>query len=154
MRLPKYDKVMFTGSHAELNDYIGNSGQCLVVDWRNEEGDMIAALAEVIPEAGLSYDYGKGPHGEDDLFVSFRGQRHQVGLTMTGKDRYITLRRLNEILSGKYELRGFRHTLKDDTHCFYPKPCSWWAAMERAFPTEVERVFARITPDMDFPDYL
>jgi hypothetical protein len=70
---------------------------------------------------------------------------------VAGRDRYITLRRLNEIMAGDYELRAFQHTLGDDTHCFYPKPCDWWTAMEAAFPAEVERVFARITPDMDFP---
>jgi hypothetical protein len=153
MSLPKYDKVLLTGSDAELNEYIDKSGQCLVVDWRSEEGDLINALAKLIPEARLTYGWGKGRCGEDDIFVSFRGRRYKLGLTMSGRDRYITLRRLNEILAGEYELREFRHTLGDDTHSFYPKPCSWWAAMERAFPAAIERVFSRITADMDFPDY-
>jgi hypothetical protein len=143
--------VLLTGTVEELNDYIEQSGKCLVMDWRSYEGDLLDALAELIPQADLSYQWTAA---KDDLYIVYRGRRHKVGLTFSGRDRYITLRRLNEILAGEYELRVFRHTLGDDTHCFYPKPCSWWAEMERAFPAAIERVFARITPDMDFPDYL
>jgi hypothetical protein len=63
------------------------------------------------------------------------------------------LRKLNEVMAGDYELRVFRHTYGDDTHCFYLAACDWWAAMEGAFPSEIRRVFVRITPRMDFPDY-
>jgi hypothetical protein len=87
------------------------------------------------------------------MYIVYRGRRHKVGLTFSGRDRYITLRRLNQVMAGDYELRGFRHTLEDDTHSSYPQRRSWWAAMEHFFGAETERVFARITPDLDFPDY-
>lgn len=154
MKLPSYDKVILTGTIKKLNEYIEHSGKCLVVDWRSDEGSLIDALGRTIPEARLTYRWGKGRKGEDDIYLSFGRRRRKVGLTMSGRDRYITLRRLNEILAGAYELRGFRHTLGDDTHCFYPKPCSWWTAMQRAFPTEIMRRFAQITTTMDFSDYL
>ena len=151
VKLPSYDTVLLTGSDKELNEYISTSGKCLVVDWRSEEGSLVDALAEILPEAKLGHEWVEA---EDDIYLTYRGRRYKVGLTLSGRDRYITLRRLNEVMVGDYELRGFRHTLGDDTHCFYPATCEWWAAMDKAFATEVERVFARLTVNMDFPDYL
>lgn len=140
MKSPKHDKVLLAGSSQELNDYIEKSGKCLVVDWRSDEGDLTAALAELLPAGWL-----KGEYGTDDLYVTYRGARHKVGLKMSPEDRYLWLRRMNEVMAGDFELRAFRHTLGDDTHCFLPGRCSWWAAMAEAFPKEVKRVFAKIT---------
>jgi hypothetical protein len=151
MKRPRYDRVLLTGSHEELNEYIDTSDKCLVVDWRSEEGSLVDALAELLPEARLTHEW---VNAEGDMYIIYRGRRHKVGHTWSGRDRYITLRRLNEVMAGDYELRVFRHTLGDDTHCFYPAPCEWWAAMDKACPAEVERVFARVAPDMDFSDYL
>lgn len=146
---PDYDAVLLTGSDEELNDYIENSGKCLVVDWRSDEGGLTDALAELLPVGWLS---GEWVGDEDcDLYVTYRGVRHKVGLKLSPSDRYRWLRRMNELLAGEYELRGFRHTLGDDTHCFLPARCDWWAAMEAAYPAEVRRVFARITKRSRFP---
>jgi hypothetical protein len=146
----QYDEVLLTGNYAQLNDFIENSGQGLVVDWRGEEQGIITVVSRLIKDEKLSCEWVEA---EGDLYVTYQGQRHKVGLIWTGNDRYITLRKLNEILAGDYEIRGFRHTLGDDTHCFYVKPCWWWAEMEKRFPRQIARVFAVITPEMDFPDY-
>ena len=53
------------------------------------------------------------------------------------------IRKLNDAMAGEYEIRGFRHTLEDDTHCFYVQSCRWWRAMEEHFPKEIKRVFAK-----------
>ena len=148
MKRPKYDKVLLNGTIEQLNEYIGQSGKCLVVDWRGYEQDLIDNLAELLPKAGLAWEW---VDEEDDIYVTYRSLRHKIGLTLSPRDRCITLRRLNEILAGDYEVQVFRHTLGDDTHCFYAKRCEWWSAMQRLFPAEIERVFARITPEMDFP---
>ena len=142
MKRPKYDKVLLTGSDEELNEYIDTSDRCLVVDWTADEGDLADDLAEMLPAGWLSHDWAGA---EDDMYVIYRRARHKVGLTLTPADRYVWLRRVNEVMAGDYELRGFRHTLGDDTHCFLLGRCDWWAAMEAAFPKEVRRVFARIT---------
>jgi hypothetical protein len=149
MQIPKYDEVLLTGSNEELNDYIENSGKCLVVDWRSDEGGLTDALAELLPAGWLSGEWDDD--GDGDLYVTYRGVRHKVGLKMSPADRYRWLRRMNELMAGDYELRGFRHTLGDDTHCFLPARCDWWAAMEVAFPEEVQRVFGKITRRSKFP---
>jgi hypothetical protein len=147
---PKYDKVLISGSEDVLSEYIENSGKCLVVDWRSDEEDLTEALAGLLPPGWLS---GKWVNiGEDaDLTVTYRGTHYMPGLTGDQPDRYVWLRRMNQIMAGDFELRGFRFTLGDDTHCFLPARCSWWAAMEEAFPTEVRRVFAKITRRSRFP---
>jgi hypothetical protein len=147
---PEFDDLLLRRTDAELNEYIRNSSRCLVVDWRQEEGSIVDEVARMIPEAPLTHEWADA---DRDMYITYRGRRHQAGLTWTGRDRYIALRKLNEVMAGDYELRVFRHRAGDDTHCFYLAPCDRWAALEAAFPAEVQRVFARITPDSDFPDY-
>jgi hypothetical protein len=150
MKKPDHDEVLLTGTDERLHDYIEESGLCLVVDWRGAEQDLIDNVSELLPDRKLAWEW---VDAEDDLYILYQGQRYKVGLTMSGRDRYITLRKLNEVMASDYEIRGFRHTLEDDTHCFYVKPCAWWTAMEEHFPKDIARVFAQITPEMDFPDY-
>jgi hypothetical protein len=147
---PKYDKVLVSGTDDELSDYIANSRKCLVVDWRSDEESLTAALAELLPAGWLSgewVDLGD----EADLAVTYRGVRHMARLGTPQPDRYVWLRRMNQIMAGDYELRAFRFTLGDDTHCFLPTRCAWWAAMEEAFPREIRRVFGKITRRSKFP---
>jgi hypothetical protein len=146
----EFDDVLLHRTVDELNEYIKNSPWCLVVDWRQEEGSIVDDVAAMIPEAGLTHEW---VDADRDMYITYRGRRYKAGLIWTGRDRYITLRKLNEVMGGDYELLVFRHTYGDDTHCFYLAPCDWWVATERAFPSEIRRVFARITPRMDFPDY-
>jgi hypothetical protein len=145
---PQFDRVLIDGTDDQLFDYMDESGECLVVDWRSEEGVLIDELSKMIPEAGLAHEWGDA---EDDIYITYRGKLHKVGLTFSRVDRYVTIRRLNEILRGAYELRVFRMTLDSDTHVFYPKPCAWWSAMEEHFPERMASDFARVTPEMDFP---
>src|SRR5262249_8546731 len=136
VKRPRYDAVLLTGSDEELNEYIENSGKCLVVDWRAAEDNLTDELAKILRTKQLSHEWSEP---EDDMYVVYRGVRHKIGLTFSWRDRYIWLRRMNEIMAGDFELRGFRHTLGDDTHCFLPARCDWWAAMEESFPKEVRR---------------
>src|SRR5262249_5796490 len=133
-----------------LSKYINDSGQCIVVDWRGYEEDIIDEVMELLPGAPLSWKFNKA---EDDLVITYGKKKYKGWFTMSVHDRYHTLRKLSEAMAGAYEIRGFRFTLEDDTHCFYVKSCRWWRAMEEHFPKDIKRVFAKITPEMDFPDY-
>ena len=150
MKPLRYDKVLLSGTQAELSDYVSNSGKCLIVDWRSDEESLTEALAELLPAGWLSGNWEN--IGDDtDLVVTYRGTIHLAGLTGDQPDRYVWLRRMNQIMAGDFELRAFRFTLGDDTHCFLLARCGWWAAMEEAFPKEVRRVFTRITNRSRFP---
>ena len=146
----EFDAVLLGGPDEELNAYIEQSNRCLVVDWRGDEGSIVDEIARMLPSGQLSHEW---VDADRDMYITFRGRRHKAGHVWSGCDRYITLRKLNEVLAREYELRVFWHTYGDDTHCFYVAPCSWWAAMGGAHSAEVARVFGRITPGMDFPDY-
>jgi hypothetical protein len=151
MMRPTFDEVLVTGTEENLNEYIDQSGNCLVVDWRGYVNAIIDNLADLIPHAGMIHEWSDT---EEDINVTNRGTCYKIGLRMVPQDRYHTIRRLNEILAGDYEIRGFFHTLGDDTHCFFVQTWCWWADMELLFPERIKNVFARITPEMDFPDYL
>lgn len=150
MKVPDYDKQILSRAARTLNKYISDSGRCIVVDWRGYEEDIIDEVMALLPGVPLGWKWNDA---QDDLIITHGRKRYKGWLTMSVHDRYITIRKLNEILAGEYEIRGFRHTLEDDTHCFYVMPCSWWRAMEEHFPEDVRRVFAKITPEMDFPGY-
>ena len=143
----QYDDVLVNGDDDAISEYIDGSDKCLVVDWREEEGDLLDQLIEILPEAKLSWEDAEE---EEDMVVTFGGVRSRVGLTVSMRDRYILLKRLNQIMAGAYELRAFRCTLGSDTHCFYPRSVAWWSRMESLFPERIAEVFARITPEMDF----
>ncbi|MCI0705778.1 MAG: hypothetical protein L0241_32355 [Planctomycetia bacterium] len=150
MKIPNYDKEILGRTARTLNRYIEKSNKCIVVDWRGYEEEIINEVMRLLPRVPLSWKWNKE---QDDLIITYGKKKYKGWHTMSVHDRYITIRKLNEILTGKYEIRGFCHTLEDDTHCFYVKSCRWWKAMEEHFPTDIERVFAKITPEMDFPDY-
>jgi hypothetical protein len=144
----KIDPVLLSGDDEAIQEFASDTDKCVVVDWREDEGDLIDYVIDLIPEAGLSFDEDES--GED-LVLSYKGRTLPVGLTRTPRDRYITIRALNKILSGDYEMRLFRVTFESDTHSFYLKRCGWWLSAEQAHPQEIARVFRVVDESLDFP---
>src|SRR5689334_14545992 len=126
METPDYDEEILSSSEEVLNTYIAESDECLVVDRKSAEQDIIDWVAELLPGVPLGWNWDDE---QNDLYIAVEERQHKVGLLMSPRDRYITLRRLNEVMAGKYEVRLFRHTFYDSMHCFYVRPCEWWAAM-------------------------
>ncbi|WP_235615875.1 hypothetical protein [Brevibacillus reuszeri] len=52
------------------------------------------------------------------LDVTYNGQLHSFALTLSGKDRYITIRGFQELIRDKYEIRLFEASYLSDTHEF------------------------------------
>ena len=142
------DPVLLSGDDDAINEFASDTGRCVVVDWREEEGDLIRYVAGVIPEAGLSFE--EDTEG-DDIVLSYKGRTTPVGLTRSMRDRYITIRAINRLLAGDYEMRLFRVTYESDTHSFYVKSAAWWREAERAHPAETARVFRVVDEGLDFP---
>src|SRR5262245_59107830 len=142
----EYDPVLIEGSDQKLQDYIWDTGKSIIVDHREEEATIVEYMARIIPEAGLTCEFAE----DDDLVVTYKGQPTKVGLTFSPKDRYITIRKLNSILAGDYEIRVFRATLDSDTHSLYVKSSEWWASMDAYFPDRIAHLFAKITDEIDF----
>jgi len=142
-----YDRVLLKGTEEELDEYAYDSDACVVVDWREEDDVIIEMVSEKIPEAGLGFEFNED---FSDLVISYKGHETNVGLTLSMKDRYITIRGLCRALVRDYEIRVFKRTLESDTHSLYVKPCAWWAEMDARFPNRMKRLFAKITDDIDF----
>jgi hypothetical protein len=142
------DPVLLSGDDDAIHELASDTDRCVVVDWREEEGNLIGYVADVIPEAGLSFE--EDETGED-IVLSYRGRTLPVGLTLSPRDRYITIRAINRLLAGDYEMRLFRVTYEPDTHSFYVKPASWWRDAEQAHPEEIARVFRVVDEGLDFP---
>lgn len=142
------DPVLLSGDDNAIYEFASDTDRCVVVDWREEEGDLIEYVAAVIPEAGLSFE-----ESEDglDLILHYCDRTLPVGLTISPRDRYITIRAINRLLSGDYEMRLFRITFQSDTHSFYVKPTAWWREAESAHPTEIARVFRVVDEGLDLP---
>jgi len=83
--------------------------------------------------------------------LSYKGKSARFGLTMSPRDRYITIRAINRLLAGDYEMRLFNATYESDTHSLYVKPSAWWREAERAHPAEIARVFRVVDEGLDFP---
>jgi hypothetical protein len=142
------DPVLLAGDDEAIHEFASDTDKCIIVDWREEEGDLIGYVIDQIPDAGLSFDEDES--GED-LVLTYKGRTLPVGLTMSPRDRYITIRAINKILADDYEMRLFRVTYESDTHSFYLKQCSWWRAAEQAHPQEIARVFRVVDQELDFP---
>lgn len=148
--MPEFDKVLITGSNQELNDYISESNKCLIVDWRDDEGSLTAQLGRMLPEGWFSGGW-VSVGNDSDICVTYRGVQYFAGLLGDQPDRYVWLRWVNSVISADFELRVFRDTMGDDTHCFYLGSNDWWEAMETAFPRRMWKVFAPISMDSHFP---
>ena len=140
-----YDQVLINGDEEVLWRYSANTDHCIVVDWREEDDAIVKYVADKLGGDELSAHFT-----DEGLEVIYRGIAHKLPLTFSLKDRYITLRGLNEILKDKYEIRVFNNSFGSDTHSFYVKPKVWWEYMENHFPERMQDVFSAIGPDMDF----
>ena len=142
------EPVLLSGDDDAIREFAWDTDRCIVVDHREEEGDLIESVIAAIPEAGLAFDEDES--GED-IVLSYKDQSEPVGLTMSPRDRYITIRAINRILAGDYEMRLFLVTADSDTHSFSIKPASWWREAERTHPIEIAKVFRKVDDDSDFP---
>ena len=142
------DAVLLSGDDDAIHEFASDTDRCVVVDWREEEGDLIGYVAAVIPEAGLSFEEDESG---DDLVLSYKGKSAPVGLTMSPRDRYITIRAINRLLADDYEMRLFNVSYMSDTHSFYVKPVSWWREAQELHAAEIARVFRVVDDGLDFP---
>jgi hypothetical protein len=142
------DPVLLSGDENAIHELASDTDRCVVVDWREEEASLIGYVSNVIPEAGLAFEEAESG---DDLVLSYKGRSAPVGLTMSPRDRYITIRAINRMLAGDYEMRLFRVTYESDTHSFYVRPAQWWREAEQAYPDEIARVFRVVDEGLDFP---
>jgi hypothetical protein len=140
------DPALVGGSEEDVSSFLDNSEEPFHVDWREDEADVVAYVAERIPRQ-LGAVWADDPV---DLVVTYEGRSTPLGLKLAPSDRSRCLARLNEIIGPDFEIRAFSQTIAtSDTISFYVKPRSWWDWMGAEFPEQVARVFTRISPEID-----
>ena len=142
----EFDSVLISGDDDALWEYMDDAPGSVVVDWRDEEEEIVSGVAGQIVPDSLSCEWDDGR----DLTLIYKDRRRPVGLTFSPRDRYVCLRALNAALSGDYELRVFRATLGADTHIVFVKPASWWEAFDKQYPDRSGAIFRRIDETVDF----
>jgi hypothetical protein len=137
--------LLISGDDNDLHDF--EDEHCVIVDWREMETDLVGYVMRAIPEAGLSFTGDEAK----DIMLAYKDKTLPVGLTHSPGDRYITIRAMNKVLEGDFEMRLFRVTYFSDTHMFYVQSAAWWQEAERLHPQDMERVFQRVDEGLDFP---
>jgi hypothetical protein len=142
-----FDSRLILGCDEELQTFMAETVKGVVVDWREEEEEIVRIVSEAISPDTLSCEW----QGEDDLVLLYKDRRRPVGLTFSMRDRYICLRAINDILSGEYELRLFEPSFWSDTHQFLAEAAAWWDALDRQHSERSRAVFRKIDAGLDFP---
>lgn len=143
--------VLLGDDQDAIVDFAYESEHAVTVDWREEDAAIIDLVAEAL-EGDTPLTYEEDDDGEAMSFeLSYGERRERVKLTMSPKDRYITLRGIARVLEGAHELRLFQATYFSDTHVFYVRPVAWWAEAERLHGAAIARTFRRIDDTLDFP---
>lgn len=117
---------------------------CIVVDWKDEEEDIVKSFAKRLPKEKLAPLRRGGL-----LWVRHNGRQHQIPLTDSDRDRYVAISSLANILRAKYEVRILKATLDGDTHALLVLPRATWRKLERKSPKWV-RQFRPLTLGKDY----
>ena len=120
----------------------------VVVDWRAEEEEVVADFAAHLAD-GDSLDAEAKDGDAYELWVRYNGEASRLPLTESQADRYVTICSLASILSQKYEIRGLRSSLRDDTHLFMILTRADWAALERERSTWCSKTFEPLAMGID-----
>ena len=118
----------------------------VVVDWGEYDSDIIKYFGEYIPEKNVSAE-----ETNEGLSVMYDGSKHDIKLSFSGADRYITIRGFNQIINNDYEIRLFDSSFYSDTHVFLILPKTWWHELDSRFGEKTGKIFTVITEGLDFP---
>jgi hypothetical protein len=139
--------VFRSGSLEEIENALENSDETIVIDWRAEETELVRDVADHITDHTLSATVS------DDglrLLIAFDGSVTPVALSLSPRDRYITIRALNQIFAHQLELRLFVPWQYADTHVFMALELDRWAELE-ARNQIIREVFVKPDEHADFP---
>ncbi|OAB34539.1 hypothetical protein [Paenibacillus macquariensis] len=117
----------------------------VTVDWREEDSEIVRLFGEFLPGEVIVEEVDEG------LTLSYAGEKYSIPLTFSPNDRYITIRGIADIIQKKFEIRLFRESYWSDTHVFVLLSCVQWQELESSHTVEVEKIFQKITPELDFP---
>lgn len=113
----------------------------MLIDWRDFDFVIVEYFAEKIANESLLSE-----EAEDHLRITYQSRTRALSYGEIGKERYNTLRALNEVLSPDYEIRivknshGWRYTLR--SVC----PTWLWHHLEKECSSQLKKKVKRIGP--------
>ncbi len=115
------------------------------VDWRQDDSTIVECFRRRLKRPRLAL----GPSG-DMLEIRFDGATRTLTFEEIGKERYITLRALNELLHPRFEIRLLKKADDGDTHCFLFAPAWLWTHLEDHHGRKLRRQIRAIDPQDGF----
>jgi hypothetical protein len=138
-KVPRYTwcgkPIKIAGSRSNFLERYG-----VWVDWRSFDDSIVRYFAERLREPSLRGDLAE----DGGIRITFGAKTKDLSLDHIGPERYQTIRGLNDILSGAYEIRGVRKEMQDDTHCFLIAPMWLWRHLEEHDAKRLDQKIKRI----------
>ena len=127
----------------------------LVVDWREEDENLIYASQELLSYLKLPkldfqwFNYDGNSNFVGKFALNYKDRELVVELPHTNT-RYMVLRALNEILKSDIEFRTIRDTLDDDTHIIIGHTSQYWEDLNSNEPEKCKALFANLEEPIGF----
>jgi hypothetical protein len=104
------------------------------VDWRDFDDSIVRYFADRLKNRRLSAELQ-----EEDLVITFGSSLRTLTIDEIGKERYQTVRAVNEVVAPDFEIRLVRKSVDGDTHCFLFAPAWLWSRLEAGDRDKLER---------------
>lgn len=111
------------------------------VDWRDFDSSIISYFSQALKNQQITCE-----ETEAALVISYEGKAVEIAYDDIGKERYNTIRILNNVLAEDYEIRVLSRGVDGDTHCFLIAPSWLWQELESAHSEQLGRKVRKITP--------
>ena len=133
-----YDAAHISGDEDRILDYEEeNDDSCFRVDWRGEFDDLFD---------DVNSRFGGSPVEPAEPEPGYLGsvQRDDKKASIKSTDRVEVLQAMDKVLKGAdEEMRVIAESLRSDTLSVMVKPVTWWKAMDKHFPKEMEKTYVR-----------
>lgn len=145
MNLTENEQLLLSASPDDVFAF-ADSDECIIVDHRDEEEPIFAAVAARLPEGYFQYEFD----GEQIFTVTCNGVTNTFELAYSPADRYRALRFINTMLRPDCELKIMRCRFDDDTHSFLLRASVWWSEFAQTYPDQMPEIFIEIDETTDF----
>lgn len=137
--------VLETPTEKAIQELLADETTVFWVDWRQGDETIVEDCEAVLRTGVLSSERVEVDTDDGyEVHIVYRGRRHKVPLTYSGRDRHITICSLNDVLRPDFEVRFCIDSNGSDTLAFLPLPATEWAALEGRYGDAVAGRFYRI----------
>jgi hypothetical protein len=135
-KLTEADRPLIDGSDDDIDAFL--DAQAVIVDWRGEFDEIVAAFAAALPPDYLAMEVAE----DEEVMVSSPHAVATVPLDGEPPWGLDLAAAIAVILPPDFEAHAFRHTLESDTHCYLVRPRAWWDAFRAKHAKRFREIFA------------